>query len=407
MKKILRILSIVGPGMFAIGHMLGTGSVTSMAKAGADYGLGLLWVLFLSCLLSGFLMAAYGRFALVSGETSFHAISRHLPGGKALAFFILLGVVIAQSTCLGGILTLSSGAFIEAFGLKCGVLPVSCVLIGVMYALLMIGRYSFFEKVLAAFVLLMAFTFIVSVFVTWPDGATLAKAAKPMLPTSGDSLIMLTAFVGTTVAAQTFLMRPLLLKEKGMTLANMKEERIDAWSSSAITFVISAAIMMVATGALYAHGKGIDKVLDMAGTLQPIAGKAAVVLFMTGTLAAGCSSIFPILMVAPVLISDWKDGTMGAKSKMFRILAFGMAAWGLLLPSLGGNPIAVTVMAQISNCFALPLTAVAIVLLMNNRKLMGDKKAGPFLNTLLVVAMLVSFAIASTAVKALYERFFG
>ena len=58
MKALKAILSVLGPGIFAIGYTIGTGSVTSMAKAGADYGLGLLWVLALSCLFSGVLMEA-------------------------------------------------------------------------------------------------------------------------------------------------------------------------------------------------------------------------------------------------------------------------------------------------------------------------------------------------------------
>ncbi len=81
-ERLKRLLSIVGPGIFAIGYTIGTGSVTSMAKAGADYGLGLLWVLALSCLFSGVLMSAYGRFAAVTGETALHGIVRFLPGGR-------------------------------------------------------------------------------------------------------------------------------------------------------------------------------------------------------------------------------------------------------------------------------------------------------------------------------------
>lgn len=65
-KTLRNILSVLGPGIFAIGYTIGTGFVTSMAKAGADYGLGLLWVLALSCLFSGVLMTAYGRFAAVT-----------------------------------------------------------------------------------------------------------------------------------------------------------------------------------------------------------------------------------------------------------------------------------------------------------------------------------------------------
>ena len=65
-KRLVAFLSLIGPGIFAIGYTIGTGSVTSMAKAGADYGLGLIWVLALSCLFSGVLMTAYGRFAAVT-----------------------------------------------------------------------------------------------------------------------------------------------------------------------------------------------------------------------------------------------------------------------------------------------------------------------------------------------------
>lgn len=168
MKRLLAIVSALGPGIFAIGYTIGTGSVTSMAKSGADYGLGLLWVLALSCLFSGVLMTAYGRFAAVTGETSLHGIARFLPGGKWIALLVFVGVVMGQYTCLGGIMILTSGAIKEAFGLGLGlgVLPIACVIMAAMYALMMVGRYSFFEKVLAFFVFLMALTFVVSVFVT-------------------------------------------------------------------------------------------------------------------------------------------------------------------------------------------------------------------------------------------------
>lgn len=58
MKRFRWLVAAIGPGIFVIGYMIGTGSVTSMAKAGADYGLGFLCVLALSCLFSGVLMSA-------------------------------------------------------------------------------------------------------------------------------------------------------------------------------------------------------------------------------------------------------------------------------------------------------------------------------------------------------------
>ena len=91
---LMRVLAVLGPGIFAIGYTIGTGSVTSMAKAGADYGLGLVWVLALSCIFSGVLMEAYGRLAAVTGETSLTAIRRHLPFGRTFAWAVFAGVVV-------------------------------------------------------------------------------------------------------------------------------------------------------------------------------------------------------------------------------------------------------------------------------------------------------------------------
>ena len=403
MRRLARLLATLGPGIFAIGYTIGTGSVTSMAKAGADYGLGLVWVLALSCLFSGVLMTAYGRFAAVTGETSLHGIVRFLPGGRWLAGAIFVGVVTGQYTCLGGILILTSGAIREAFGLEMGPFPIACAICGAMYAMLMVGRYAFFEKVLAFFVSLMAVTFVMSVFVTWPDAATLKRAAAPMLPTDGASLLMLAAFVGTTMAAPTFVTRPLLVREKGLTAADLGRERMDSAVSASLMFLISGSIVMVATGVLFAQGRGIDRILDMAGTLEPVAGRFAVALFMAGTLAAGLSSVFPIMMVAPLLAGDWRNGRMETRSKSFRLICLAAAAWGLVVPALGRNPVGVTIAAQVSNVFVLPLTVVAIGWLLNRRDVMGEHRAGVAMNALLAAAFVFSAAVAYAGIKALAQ----
>ena len=405
LKRIGALLSLIGPGIFAIGYTIGTGSVTSMAKAGADYGLGLLWVLALSCLFSGVLMTAYGRFAAVTGETTLHGIVRFLPGGKWIAAFLFLGVVTAQYTCLGGILILTSGAIREAFGLGVGVFPIACAIMVVMLAFAMVGRYAFFEKVLSFFVALMALAFLASVFATWPAPDVLARAARPLLPGGGASLLMLAAFVGTTMAAPTFVTRPLLIREKGLSTDDLGKERVDSVVSASLMFAISGAIVFVATGALFARGATISSVLDMAETLRPLAGRLAVAIFLCGTLAAGLSSVFPILMVAPLLAGDWQSGRMNTRSATFRILCVIASAWGLVVPALGKNPVAVTIAAQVSNVFVLPLAVAAILWLLNRRGVMGEHRAGPCLNILLALAFFFSLAVAFAGGKALYERF--
>ena len=406
MKRALRVLAGLGPGIFAVGYTVGTGSVTSMAKAGAESGFGYLWVLALSCIFSFTLMTAYGRYAAVTGETSLHGMVRHLPGGRVVAALVFLGVVTGQWACLGGIMALTSGAIKEAFGLGAGILPIAAVVMSVMFALTLAGRLSVFEKTLAVLVALMAFAFAVSAVVVWPDADTLRKAAVPALPADGASLLMFAAFVGTTMAAPTFVTRPLLVRDRGWGAKDLARERVDAAVSAALMFFVSAAVVAVSTGALFAHGRTVDRVLDMAATLEPVAGRGAVAFFMVGVLAAGLSSVFPIMMVAPLLIGDWRSGEVRTRTPLFRLLCLAAALAGLVVPSLGANPVLVTVAAQISNVFVLPLTVAAVVWLVNSRSVMREHRAGPLLNASLAAAFVFSVCVAFAGAKSL-AGFFG
>ena len=63
-----RTLALFLPGIFLLGFNIGTGSVTAMAKAGATYGMSLLWTIIASCLATYFMINAYGKLTLVTGE---------------------------------------------------------------------------------------------------------------------------------------------------------------------------------------------------------------------------------------------------------------------------------------------------------------------------------------------------
>ena len=90
-QRIWLMLLAVGPGIFCIGYTIGTGSVTSMSRAGSEYGTELLWVLGFSCLFSWFLIEAYGRYAIVTGDTAIHSFRTKFPCGKAFAIVGLSG----------------------------------------------------------------------------------------------------------------------------------------------------------------------------------------------------------------------------------------------------------------------------------------------------------------------------
>ena len=100
LHRLVRALLLVAPGVFCIGYTIGTGAVTKLAAAGAQFGLQLLWVLPLSSLIFWVLMEAYGRYTVVTGGTALHGFSIHLRGGRLLALLVLAGVVLGQWTGL-------------------------------------------------------------------------------------------------------------------------------------------------------------------------------------------------------------------------------------------------------------------------------------------------------------------
>ena len=122
---------------------------------------------------------------------------------------------------------------------------------------------------------------------------------------------------------------------------------------------------------------------------------------MVGVLAAGLSSVFPIMMVAPLLIGDWKDGRMERNTPLFRVICLVAAVWGLVVPLLGSNPVTVTVAVQVSNVFVLPLASSAVLFLVNCRSAMGEHRAGWVMNALLAAALVFSLATAATGIMAL------
>ncbi len=410
MSALIRLFLSFGPAFLAIGYTIGTGSVTSMIVAGSTFGMQLLWVLLLSCLFSGVLIYAYGNFALVTGETALYSFKKHLKFGKPMAILIIIGVTFGQWNSLIGILGISANILFEMIAMyypavvphKYGVvITIAVVVISIMYAILLIGKYSLFEKILAIFVSCMGLSFILSLFVVHPLPVEVARGLIPVIPDVEGGKMMVAAFVGTTMAAATFLSRPLFIQGKEWTIKDRAQQKKDAIVAAVLVFIISAAVMAVAAGALYHDGKKVTAVLDMVNALEPVAGKGALTVFFFGTLAAGLSSVFPCMLIAPLLIEDYRSGKLDTQSKQFRIITGIAAIFALTIPVLGFNPVKGQLLTQVFNVFVLPLVILGIILMINNKKLMGVHAAGHLLNFVLGLAFLFSILISFNGVLAL------
>jgi len=414
LKKIIAAILGFGPGFFAIGYTIGTGSVTSMIVAGSKFGMELLWVLFISCLFSGVLMFAYGNYALVTGETALYGFKKHLKFGKALAILIIIGITFGQWNSLMGILGISSNIIFEILAANFDgisahkyqiVLITAIIILIVFYLIMLIGKYSFFEKILIVFVSLMGLSFVFSIFLVQPLAIDVVKGIIPSIPNIPGGKMMVAAFVGTTMAAATFLSRPLFVKGKKWDISHLKQQKKDSIMASVLIFVISATIMAVACGALFYDGKVVAKVLDMSNTLEPIAGKWAVSVFFFGALSAGLSSIFPCLLIAPLLIADYQSGVLDTKSKQFRIITAIACLVALIGPAFGANPIEIQILSQVFNVFVLPIVVLGIILMLSNKKIMKGFKTSLGIYACLFAALFFSLIISFNGVLAILEYF--
>jgi Mn2+/Fe2+ NRAMP family transporter len=414
LKKIIALILSFGPGIFAIGYTIGTGSVTSMIVAGSTYGMQLLWVLLISCIFSGVLMFAYGNYALISGETALYGFKKHIKGGKILAILIIIGISFGQWNSLMGILGISANMLYEILAMNFEglvnykyetVLTIAILIIGIFYGLMMVGKYTFFEKILVIFVTLMGLSFIFSLFFVFPLPADIVKGLIPSIPEVKGGKMMVAAFVGTTMAAATFLSRPLFIRGKGWTIDNLKQQKNDSITAAILVFIISGAVMAVACGALYYEGKPVTQVLDMANTLEPIAGNLAVTIFFFGTLSAGLSSIFPCLLIAPLLIADYQSGELDTTSKQFKIITFIACLVALIVPIFGANPIQMQILSQVFNVFVLPIVVLGIILMINNKKVMKNYKTSIWVNIGLFAALFFSCVISYNGMMAIIDLF--
>ena len=407
----MKFLLSFGPGIFAIGYTIGTGSVTSMIVAGNNFGMDLLWVLFFSCLFSGVLIYVSGSYYLSTEETALFAVKKHLPYGNIIAIAIIAMVGIGQWNSLIGILGITSNVIYEILYINFPaladhkywvVLGLAISIIGIFYTLLLKGNYSIFERVLAVFVTMMGLSFVIALFFVYPLPSEVIMGLVPKIPEVKGAGILIAAFVGTTMAAATFLSRPLFVQGKGWTKNDFKTQRNDSIVAALLIFGISGSIMAVASAALHGNGHEINHVLDMSKTLEPSAGKFAVSIFFAGTLSAGLSSIFPCLMIVPLMLGDYNSGKLDVTSNRFKIITGVAAVLALTVPIFGFNPIKGQILTQVFNVFALPLVVVSLLALWN-RKDAGLPKNKIFTNVIMIAAFVFSLIIMVNGLKDIFS----
>jgi len=406
-ERLVRFVSSIGPGIFIIGYIIGTGSVTSMASSGAKYGMSMTWALGLSCLFTYVMIVGISRSTIVTGDTIIYSLKRHM--GRPVAIFVIASLMLTAATSIMGVMAIATDVFREwtrpltADG--SGVHPVitAFVFTAVLYYLFWKGSHGFFLRAMAAIVAMMGVCFVLTMFMVVPSPSELMRGLVPRMPGEKNAHLILAGLVGTTMATVCIVTRSYLVAEKGWGLKDLAEENRDAVISLSLTFLVSASIIACAAGTMYPRGIEVENAIDMVQTLRPLAGRFATSIFVMGIIAAALSSLFPNYCLGPWLVCDYLNVPRRMDRPSIRLAVLLIASLGFVVPVFGGKPVVIMIASQAVSPVVMPLLIVFLFILLNSRKVVGDYRNPFLLNAGLVVTFIFSLFMSYSAVVGLFD----
>ncbi|MDH3245996.1 MAG: Nramp family divalent metal transporter [Saprospiraceae bacterium] len=398
MRKFLVFLISISPGLFLIGYNIGTGSITTMAVAGASYGLQLILPVLISCIFTFFLIMVFGQYTIVTGRTVLQSFREFF--GSPVALLVLASLLISEWVSCMGVMAVIVQVVQEwsrpltTSGEGFSPILMAAIFGGLIYWIFWQGRHKFFEKVLIVFVSLMGLCFVLTMFMVVPTPTELLRGLTPYIPEDSEGLLLMAGMVGTTMGGILYVVRSILVQEKGWTIKDLKQEKKDAAISATLMFLLSLAIMAAAAGTLFPRGLRIENAIDMVSLLEPLAGRFAISIFVAGIVCAGLSSLFPIVLLAPWLIADYRGVKRDMRSVSSRLLVLFGVLLGLMVPIFGGRPVFVMILSQAGTLLATPLILILMLLLINRKSLMKEYLATPGRN--LIMGLILLFTIFMT-----------
>ena len=381
-----------------------------MAKAGATYGMSLLWTIVASCLATFLMINVYGRFTLVTGQTALQAFRKHIHPLVGLFFIVALTAGVSGSVMgVMGIVAEISSEWSKDL-VDGGIAPIwfAAFFVSLVYFIFWNGKTEVFERSLAVIVAIMAACFILNFFILMPPPVEIAKGLLPTLPDvpldeGKGPFLVIASMVGTTVFSGLFIIRTTLVKEAGWTIADSKKQRNDAIVAVVMMFVISGSIMAAAAGTLFVEGLGLEKASQMIGLLEPLAGSFATTIFVVGIVAAGVSSQFPNVLMVPWLLCDFNQSERDMTLPKYRIIVLVVSLLGLVVPIFEARPVFVMIISQAFNAVILPVTVACILYLGNRRDLMGEHRNTVTTNILLILILLFSIVTTSMGIRGVWQ----
>ena len=385
-------------------------AIGTYASAGAQFGPSFLWTAPATFPMMFAVVYLSSKLGQVTGKGLFHVIKDHYP--RWILWPALIGVLIGNTIEAAADL----GGMAAALNLFVPV-PIPLIVVAVALTILAFqiwGSYTLIRNIFR-WLALVLFAYMGSAILAKPDAWEVLRGTFiPTIQFSREFLAMLVAVIGTTLSAYLYTWqsnveveeeiaqgRDKLSERKGASSEELRQSRIDVVIGMFFSNIIMYFIILSTAATLHKNGQTeIETAAQAAEALRPIAGDAASILFALGIIAVGFLAV-PIMTTGAAYdfahVMGWKASlhSKPKDAKKFYAAIVGFTGIAIGMNFLGFNPMKALVYSGIVQGFSTPPLLLLIMLMTNNRKIMGDKVNSRWLNVLGWITVTAIFSASA------------
>jgi len=392
-SRILLFLAIMGPGLITANVDNDANGIATYSMAGAQFGYTIIWVLFIVTFFQALVQEMCARLGCVTGKGLSDLIRENF-GVKATMYLMLVLFAANFANVIGNFAGIAAAS--ELFHIPKAIsVPAAAFFV---WFLVLKGSYEKVEKIFL-WACLIYLTYIFSGIMAGPDwGEVAAQTFKPSIRTDFPYIYMVIAIVGSTIAPWMQFYQQSAIRDKEVSPKNYSFVRWDTYIGTIFMAIVSFFIIVACAATLNKQGIQIETAKDAALALKPLAGKYCFVLFGIGLLNAAIFSTAVIPLSTSYAICEafgWESGVGKSfrEAPVFMGIYTGLVVLGALIILIPGVPlIPIMVLSQALNGILLPVILIMILLLINNKEIMGEwinSKLFNFLAWFTVVVVII------------------
>jgi Mn2+/Fe2+ NRAMP family transporter len=244
-----------------------------------------------------------------------------------------------------------------------------------------------------------------------PSWSEVAKAfGTPSFHLDVGYVTIFVTIIGTTIAPWMQFYQQSSIVDKGIQIKDYAYERVDVVVGSLFAVFVASFITIACASTIYKSGLNIESAKDAALALGPLAGKYASVLFALGLLNASLFSA----AILPLSTSYTVCEAFGWENSISRDLKDAPIFFGIYtaLIILGAGIILLPIqslikammISQTFNGVLLPVILILMLVLINDKRLMGKFINGRIFNILAWVTVIVLILLATILIVVTFIR---